>query len=62
MQLDNRRVPTDGARPKFSAIPRSFVRVRTKKDAVGRSAIHVHLLTVSKRKLPAVAYAKAPEP
>ena len=58
MELDNGRVPSDSARPKFAAAPGSFVRVRTKNDAIGGRAINVHLLAGSERKV-AEMYANA---
>jgi hypothetical protein len=51
IELDNGRVSNQSARPKFAAAPRSFVRKWTKNDAVGRGAIHVHLLPVTKIKV-----------
>jgi hypothetical protein len=60
IELDNDSVPIDSARPKFSAAPGSLVRVRTKNDAIGPGAIHVHLLAVSKRKVAEMyAYARS---
>ena len=60
VELDNGGVPDQCARPKFSATPGSFVRVRTTNDAVCRKAINVHLLAAGKRKVAEMyAYARS---
>jgi hypothetical protein len=59
IELDNDPVAIDSARPKFSAAPRTLIRVGTKDNAIVPCAINVHLLAVGKRKVAEMyAYAR----
>jgi hypothetical protein len=60
IELHNDRVPIGRSRPKFSAVPGSFIREGTKNDAIGRSAVYVYLIAVRKRKVAKMyAYARS---